>query len=137
MYKIVSDKITKKWMLYSLGFFLIIITNIGCSSSYTTTNFRDNTNCNLSRLKGQTHKYFSSRIIVTSNFITDLQVVKVEGLPPGVILNKSRETIEGTPTKAGFYNIKVWYKDRYKGTHSNPTYNYIKHAEIAIYDELN
>ena len=93
----------------------------------------------LSRYKGQTHKYYSSRIIVTSNFLTDLQILSIDGLPPGIVLNKSRNTLEGTPTKAGFYNITIKYNDKFKGTHmygpggSFWTYN----AEISVYDKLN
>ena len=140
MYKSICTKNAKKLALYSLGFFLVIVTNMGCGSSYvTTTTFRESTSMSLSRLEGQTNKYFSSRLIVTSNFLTDLKVLSIDGLPPGVVLNSNRNTIEGTPTKAGFYNITITYNDKNKGTYmygpGNSFFTY--NGEISIYDKLN
>ena len=131
---------TKNRLLYALCFFLVLTTNMGCGSfqnigGTTTTNYV--TNCSLSRLEGQTNKYFSSRIIVTSNFITDLRIISVEGLPPGVYLNKSRRTLEGTPTLAGFYNITILYNDRYKGAPGGIDWRWTYNGEISIYDKLN
>lgn len=130
---------TKKRLLYIFCFFLIITTNVGCGSFQniggTTTNYV--TNCSLSRLKGQTHKYFSSRIIVTSNFITNLRIISVEGLPPGVSFNESRRTLEGTPSLAGFYNITILYNDRYKGAPGGIDWRWTYNGEISIYDKLN
>jgi len=140
MYKTVSNNITKKWILYSLGFFLIMVVNMGCGGSLANTkSFRESTSMSLSRLEGQTDKYFSSRLIVTSNFLTDLKVLSIDGLPPGVVLNSSRNTIEGTPTRAGFYNITITFNDKNKGTHmygpGNSFFTY--NGEISIYDKLN
>ena len=141
---IINNADIKKLLLYSLGFFLILVTNIGCSASQRTTTTTYTTNpihrsLSLSRVKGQTHKYFSSRFIVSGNFITTLQIISIEGLPAGINLNATRNTIEGTPIKAGFYNITVKYNDKNKGTpeygpgNSFWTYN----TEISIYDKLN
>jgi len=136
-------KKSKRFLLYSFSIFLVLITNIGCGSTQQVTGtqtYREiHKSIYLSRKEGQTHKYFSSRFIVTGNFITNLNIMSAEGLPPGIILNNSRGTLEGTPSKAGFYNITVKYNDRLKGTpkygpgNSFWTYN----AEISIYDKLN
>ena len=142
MDKLTSNKNIKKGILYSLVLFLILLSNTSCSTLYpTTTTFHDSTSCSLSRTKGQTYKYFSARIIVTGNFIKDLQIVGVEGLPPGITFNASRNVIEGTPSSAGFWSVKIKYRDRYKGVYSadghKATWHYYKNFEISIYDKLN
>jgi len=140
MNKSICIKTTQKWLLYSLCLFLILVTNIGCGTpkQVTSTQFSLNQSCYLSRYKGQTNKYFSSRIIVNSNYITNLQILGVDGLPPGVILNDKRGVLEGTPSKAGFYNISVRYNDLYKGTPNyGVTGEWTKNFEISIYDKLN
>ena len=142
MDKLASNKNIRKGILYSLGLFLILLSNTSCGSLYPTNpTFHDNTNCSLSRTKGQTHKYFSARIIVTGSFIRDLQVISVEGLPPGIKFNATRNVIEGTPSSAGFWSIKVKYRDRNKGVYSadghKATWHYYKNFEISIYDKLN
>ena len=72
------------------------------------------------------------------DYITNLQILSVTGLPPGIVFNKDRGIIEGTPTKAGFYTVTTRFNDKYKGT---PKYGLVgeftDNTEIRIYDKLN
>ncbi|MBK8207976.1 MAG: putative Ig domain-containing protein [Planctomycetes bacterium] len=102
----------------------------------------------ISREKGMVGKYFSAKVTVHSNYITDLEYEpwydhsgENKGkLPPGITFNTSTGMFEGTPTQAGFYTITVHYRDRSKGTHDDPDKSknlyYYTRFELKIYDVL-
>ncbi|MCC7509165.1 MAG: putative Ig domain-containing protein [Planctomycetes bacterium] len=102
----------------------------------------------ISRQKGMVNKYFSAQVLVHSNYITDLEYEpwydhsgENKGkLPPGITFNTGTGMLEGTPTQAGFYNIKIRYRDRVKRTHDDPDGAkglwYYTQFEIKIYDVL-
>jgi len=105
------------------------------TSTYSAPSIR--VNLYLSRLRGQTHKYFSSRITVSGNYITNLEVIDAIGLPKGITLNKSRGILEGTPTQAGFFSVRIKFRDRVKGAgRFGKTGHYYEDYEIKIFDKL-
>jgi hypothetical protein len=99
-------------------------------------------NASVTRTKGMVHKYFSAKVNVSSNYIDKVRYNEtIEGtLPPGITWNSSRGVFEGTPTLAGFYTVKVYYRDAIKGTHNDPDSAndqwYYYEFELAMYDEL-
>lgn len=97
-------------------------------------------NLTISRTKGMVNKHFSTRCKLSSNYIDSVEYMIKSDLPPGVSFDTTNGTFGGVPTLAGFWTIKIWYRDRIKGTSDHPNlgddYWYTETFELAMYDKL-
>ncbi|MCA8911935.1 MAG: putative Ig domain-containing protein [Planctomycetes bacterium] len=134
-----SGPLRPKWFILLFSILLLACAEPAPSGSGDGSYYANSV---ISREKGMVAKYFSSRVIVSSNFIDDVEFnSNVEGtLPPGVSWNADRGVFEGTPTLAGFYNVRVYYRDSVKGTttagDAMDDQWYYNDFELKMYDEL-
>jgi hypothetical protein len=93
----------------------------------------------ISRTKGMVHKHFSARITYSSNYVRDPEYGYRGTLPPGLSLDADTGSIAGIPTLAGFWNVRLYVRDRNRGTHDEKPgekWWYYLDTELAMYDKL-
>jgi hypothetical protein len=97
-------------------------------------------NITVSRERGMVNKYFSAQVSTYSNYVKTVEYMITGTLPPGISFDASTGMLQGTPTQAGFYTIKIWARDRDRGTHDDPdkTGNrwYTRQIELKMFDKL-
>jgi hypothetical protein len=131
--------IQAKWFILVFSILLLACAEPSASGGGSVSYYA---NASISRDKGMVNKYFSSRVSVSSNFIDSLEYsASVEGtLPPGIKWNSNRGVFEGTPTQAGFYNVRIFYRDSVKGTttagDAMDDQWYYTDFELKMYDKL-
>lgn len=123
----------KRWMLFFPSLLLFACTLMGYGSLSKTTSFFG-PHILFSNTKGTKGEVFTSKLIVEKDeFITNFQLISVEGLPPGLSFTMEKLEMEGIPTQAGTYKVITKYNDKEKGSTKHGVGGYwTNHTEIVI-----
>jgi len=87
-----------------------------------------------SEIEGKVNQNFVSNILIKQGeFIEELQILSLKGLPPGLTYNSEKQRIEGKPTKAGTFDVEARYNDKVKGSIKyGPGGYFTNHTDFVI-----
>ena len=123
----------KRWMLFFPALLLFTSMLTGYGSLTKNTSFFG-PHILFSNTNGTKGEVFTSKLIIErDDFITNFQLISVEGLPPGLSFAMEKLEIEGIPTQAGMFKVVTKYNDKEKGSIKHGVGGYwTNYTEILI-----